>query len=335
MGTAFNRSAVKPGAAAPRFGWSGFAILAPADTTDEAEKRRLALVARLLGRTRNSKTRIKAELLELRAAFHRNLHQDEFGPRAAEKLAALRTVSAAVHSLAGILNQTSDQSIEFICYGMADLTFSRSITPFDDAIVLTLCEASIATRWRLLQRTGADPRAISELIAASNVALGLLRSLDTNSQSEGFKTRRYPTTQTELGPQAASLTLRNRVQALCAHIDQTISMLEKKKGPSLSRSLIILIAQLCGLHQRGTGKPVSTGGWIDTSYPGRNLPRSAQFIYEAVEMMLPSSDWLGVHLRADSPVEARIYAGTSNGVRRRVRYALRHVTRKRKHLSKK
>src|SRR5258706_11011208 len=77
---------IKKNTANPRWGWSGVhKIVCP--LWAEAELRG---VAGLLPGRQSSIEKIVAELLVIGSRYHRNLHQDEFGPTRAERMQALR-----------------------------------------------------------------------------------------------------------------------------------------------------------------------------------------------------------------------------------------------------
>jgi hypothetical protein len=73
-------------AARPQWGWSGVREIVPPQWS-EAELRR---VAGLLPSRHSSIENIVAELHVIGGRYHRNLHQDEFGPTRAERMQALR-----------------------------------------------------------------------------------------------------------------------------------------------------------------------------------------------------------------------------------------------------
>jgi hypothetical protein len=77
---------IQKNAASPRWGWSGVREIVP-PLWSEAELRR---VAGLLPSHQSSIDNIVAELLAIGGRYHRNLHQDEFGPTRAERMQALR-----------------------------------------------------------------------------------------------------------------------------------------------------------------------------------------------------------------------------------------------------
>ena len=77
---------IQKNAASPRWGWSGVHELVP-PLWSEAELRR---VAGLLPSHQTSIENIVAELHAIGGRYHRNLHQDEFGPTRAERMQALR-----------------------------------------------------------------------------------------------------------------------------------------------------------------------------------------------------------------------------------------------------
>jgi hypothetical protein len=77
---------IQKNAASPRWGWSGVREIVP-PRWSEAELRR---VAGLLPSRQSSIENIVAELHAIGGRYHRNLHQDEFGPTRAERMQALR-----------------------------------------------------------------------------------------------------------------------------------------------------------------------------------------------------------------------------------------------------
>jgi hypothetical protein len=79
---------IRRGTVGGRWGFDGVAqIVAPQRAEDD-----LQAVARLLPKCRAPIETIVAELLNIGGQYHRNLHQDEFGPTRAERMAALREI---------------------------------------------------------------------------------------------------------------------------------------------------------------------------------------------------------------------------------------------------
>src|SRR6266478_8842665 len=72
--------------ARPRWGWSGVHKIVPPLWAEAA----LGSVAVLLPSRQSSIEKIVAKLLVIGSRYHRNLHQDEFGPTRAERMQALR-----------------------------------------------------------------------------------------------------------------------------------------------------------------------------------------------------------------------------------------------------
>src|SRR5260370_21070294 len=77
---------IEQNTASPRWGWTGVEKIVP-PLWAEAE---LGSVAGLLPSRQSSIEKIVAELLVIGSRYHRNLHQDEFGPTRAERMQALR-----------------------------------------------------------------------------------------------------------------------------------------------------------------------------------------------------------------------------------------------------
>src|ERR1700756_550308 len=78
---------VRQGTGKPRWGWSGVAPL----TGPQLSASDIDLPSLLPGH-QSSDTQIVLELCDLGARYWRYLHQDEFGPTRAERMAALRSL---------------------------------------------------------------------------------------------------------------------------------------------------------------------------------------------------------------------------------------------------
>ena len=90
----------KAGTTQPRWGWSGVSELKRPDQESHLQQ----LVA-MLPTMKSGDAQVVAQLVELRARFHRWLHQDEFGPRRGEQTAALRAHIKLVRELCQRLNK--------------------------------------------------------------------------------------------------------------------------------------------------------------------------------------------------------------------------------------
>src|SRR5262245_8487517 len=79
---------IRRGTARARWGFDGIAaIVAP-----QWAQAKLQAAARQLPKRRRPIKAIVAELLDIGGRYHRYLHQDEFGPSRAERMAALREI---------------------------------------------------------------------------------------------------------------------------------------------------------------------------------------------------------------------------------------------------
>jgi hypothetical protein len=82
----------------PRWDWSGVDEIVPASTSEA-----LMPVVALLPKRKSTVETIVAELRELGGRYHRNLHQDEFGPTRTERMQALRDLIEALSALSSKL----------------------------------------------------------------------------------------------------------------------------------------------------------------------------------------------------------------------------------------
>jgi hypothetical protein len=97
----------KKNAVSPRWGWSGVREIVP-PLWSEAELRR---VAGLLPSRQTSIDNLVAELHAIGGRYHRNLHQEEFGPTRAERMQALRDLLVRLDVLSSRLEALPPQLI--------------------------------------------------------------------------------------------------------------------------------------------------------------------------------------------------------------------------------
>src|SRR3981081_895955 len=91
--------------AQPRWGWSGVSELKRPDQESHLQQ----LVA-MLPTMKSGEAQVLVQLVELRARFHRWLHQDEFGPARGEQAAALRAHIKLVRELCRLLQKRRSRS---------------------------------------------------------------------------------------------------------------------------------------------------------------------------------------------------------------------------------
>jgi hypothetical protein len=148
---------IQKNAASPRWGWSGVREIVP-PLWSEAELRR---VAGLLASRQSSIENIVAELHAIGGRYHRNLHQDEFGPTRAERMQALRDLLVPLGVLSSRLEALPPQLRLLLSEGFWNAARrqggwmsipSRSIPP--TRLLLTSC--------RRPRRTSATPWPASE-----------------------------------------------------------------------------------------------------------------------------------------------------------------------------
>ena len=104
------------GTATPRWDWSGVdQLIAP--TISDGD---MARVVESLPACRSTPEEIKSKIQALGARYHRYLHQDEFGPRRAEKMSALQAMQTAVGLLESLIVNLPQHLALELTYGTTE-----------------------------------------------------------------------------------------------------------------------------------------------------------------------------------------------------------------------
>ena len=175
---------IQKNAARPRWGWSGVReIVRP--LWSERELRR---VAGLLPRRRSSIDHIVAELHAIGDRYHRNLHQDEFGPTRAERMQALRDLVARLDVLSSRLEALPPQLRLLLSDGLLQCRPGRSdVDPVafysaDKTAVDVMSETASDVRHTLVSVGRTDEAdLIGEVCAAADAIAPLLWNLDATT----------------------------------------------------------------------------------------------------------------------------------------------------------
>jgi hypothetical protein len=241
----------------PRWGWSGVEKIVP-PLWAEAE---LRCVADLLPSRQSSVENIVAELLAIGGRYHRNLHQDEFGPTRAERMQALRDLVGRLKVLLSRLGalpphlrllvlewQTEDRSAA----GPIDVDPIASYSADKDAIEVTAEIASDLRRDLAGAGRTNDANLIGEVGAAADMIVPLLWNLD--STADGEIVIDGASADSALADDAA-----DPIESLCARVRRlhsrfTLALIHlgRRRGPETRLSLGLLVSQLCDLWRRET-----------------------------------------------------------------------------------
>jgi hypothetical protein len=180
---------IQKNAASPRWGWSGVREVVP-PLWSEAELRR---VAGLLASRQSSIENIVAELHAIGGRYHRNLHQDEFGPTRAERMQALRDLLVRLGVLSSRLEALPPQLRLLLSEGFLECRSAAGRLDVDpvafysaDKIAIDVVSETASDVRHTLARVGRTDEAnlIGEVCAAADTIVSLLGNLDTTTDGD-------------------------------------------------------------------------------------------------------------------------------------------------------
>lgn len=227
-----------PGMAEPRFGWSGDAqLILPLDREQE-----LISAARLLPNTKSSLESIVSPLLELGARHVRYLHQDEFGPTRAERLAALRRLLGQTRSILCHLNTLPEPLRIHLSSRLAfNETFRQLIQEPDRSDVLNplsmelLYEAAVDVEACLPRAQAVESaKLMTSLAVVARETMEMLRSVDTSAASDlmlDAVCQRPPLPSANAGSADPLMLLGGGMIELSRCLKQTLDRLKRRGGP--------------------------------------------------------------------------------------------------------
>ena len=264
---------IQKNASRPRWGWSGVREIVPPLWSD-AELRR---IADLLPSRRSSIDGIVAELHAFGGRYHRNLHQDEFGPTRAERMQALRDLLVHLDALSFRLEALSPQLRSLLSEGVLERRLAvrqLGVDPValysaDKVAVDVLAETASDVRLTLTGvGRGDEAELIGQVCAAAGALARLLWSLDTTTDGDVAIDGGCA------GPAPADnsvdpfLAAYGPVWRLHGRFASALAALRPRKGPEPRLSLGLLVAQLCDLWRRETDRPVTVNPVSLGSYVG-------------------------------------------------------------------
>ena len=180
---------IQKNAASPRWGWSGVREIVP-PLWSEAELRR---VAGLLASRQSSIENIVAELHAIGGRYHRNLHQDEFGPTRAERMQALRDLLVRLGVLSSRLEALRPQLRLLLSEGFLECRSAAGQLNVDpvafysaDKTAIDVVSETASDVRHTLARVGRTDEAnlIGEVCAAADTIVPLLWNLDTTTDGD-------------------------------------------------------------------------------------------------------------------------------------------------------
>src|SRR6266542_4240417 len=167
----------------PRWGWSGVAEIAEPQRVDEI----LMSVASSLPSHRSPLKQIAEELLALGARYHRYLHQDEFGPSRAQRMAALRVLLDYLDLLLSRLFSLPEHLRLCLSAAFALYSPSQSSSYCHDATVEQLYEVTVDVERALIRINAVDDAELMVQIRdVAQSTFEFLSSLDSTTDAEVF-----------------------------------------------------------------------------------------------------------------------------------------------------
>jgi hypothetical protein len=272
--------------AQPRWCWSGAETL-----TGRLGKRKLALAARLLPRRQSSVKSLVRELLDLGAKYRRYLHQDEFGPTGAERMAAIRQLLQHLNCLSSELDNLPEH-LHLQLHGrlvLRERSFPSSIAfqPADQEEILleALYEAAVDLTLALgPDQDGGDADLMQAIGKKARHVLLLFSKLDTTTSADLITVSGFRPNTPDLDHSGAKTLgiMRARIISISRRLETTLSHLKRLRGPEPARSLTWLVWQLSDLWQRETGQLITSSALKRARYTSKPQSAGGSFVLAVV-----------------------------------------------------
>ena len=315
------------GTAEPRSGWSGVAILTPAQLSASD----IDLEALLPGH-HSPVDQIVLMLCDLGGRYHRYLHQDEFGPTRAERMAALREfldhldlLLLRLGGLPGDLRLRLSTQLASTCDSV-----ECEIDPFeahssDAAAVEQVGQAAAEIRCMVRPApTAHDAELVDDVRGAAERTRQLLSALDTTTAGAVVLDSKLPPLEIAEGDESdltGFVIVRARIERLRRRVEQILDDLERRKGAEPSESLRWLVWQLCEFYKRKTGKPVTNSALSKNKFTSEPQSLAGRFVLAAAAALQPSEAWVREHSQWDRGKRARVL--NQGGLKTAVYFAMR------------
>jgi hypothetical protein len=287
------------GTAEPRWGWSGVAPVTPAKLSRADVESILAVLP--YSRRRPIKP-ILVELSQLGGRFHRYLHQDEFGPSRAERMAALRALLDYFGVLIPLLKALPTPSRLWLCKQLAVTASTEILVDMDndfgafandeEALQQLAAAASLYDSAADTALTGAAAMAIADLTSTAETTAVLFSNLDSTTAGTLIDEFRVHPLSVAWDEESYFAIVYARLCRLNNRIERALAQLESRGGPDPLFSLNWLVWELCDLYSRETGQPVTSSAITDYIYTGIPQSQAGRFVLACVEALQPSNTWV-------------------------------------------
>jgi hypothetical protein len=275
---------------------------------------------------------IVLELRDLGGRYRRYLHQDEFGPTRAERMAALRLLldqldllMSRLNGLPGYLRLRLSQQLASRCGSV-----ERDIDKFeahrnDDEAVRQVGEAA-TDEVPMMHATSmtSDAELIDDIRVAAENAGQLLSALDTTTAGVVVLDTELPPlkiAQNDEDDVIGFAIACARIGRLRRRVEEALASLERRRGPERFESLPWLVWQLCELYHRETGQPVTNSALSQGKFTSRPQSPAGRFVLAVAAALQPSESWRREHNHWVGDKRARVLS--KGGLERAVYYAMR------------
>src|ERR1700730_17730573 len=178
--------------AQPRWGWSGVSELKRPNQESHLQKRpdqesHLPQLVAMPPTMKSGDAQVLAQLVELRARFHRWLHQDEFGPRRGEQTAALRAHIKLVRELCRLLQKRRSRSWDGLDAALRNSNdgLSPVVAALGDAA------ADVGSALQIAGASNPDMGWLSRVRRCARALSEQIETLDDNTDGQIFLTALY------------------------------------------------------------------------------------------------------------------------------------------------
>jgi hypothetical protein len=296
--------------AQPRWGWNGVSKLKRPDQESHLQQ----LVA-MLPTMKSGDAQVLAQLVELRARFHRWLHQDEFGPRRGEQTAALRAHIKLVRELCRLLQKRRSRSWDGLDAAIRNSNdgLSPVVAALGDAA------ADVESALQIAGASNPDMGWLSRVKRCARTLSEQIETVDDTTDGEIALTalyRNFELSQTAASEEFGLLDAECWLNGYWSGLVETLHTLDDQRGAQERVSLKLLVEELCSLYERETHEPVAAHDVKGGVHTACAETTSGRFVTAAVEAMLPDKSWFDQHSQFAHSVRAKTFLPDEQGNRR-------------------
>jgi len=142
-----------------------------------------------------------------------------------------------------------------------------------------------------------DLEAVERLGLLAQQASLRLQGLDTTTDGELFFQWTTRDALQDDGRADGAAAIDGPIHRLADRLRRELNRLSRLKGPDRRTSLPLLVARLCDLWARETGRRVTVNPFKKTHYTGVPQSETGAFVCEVVELLKPKTSELGERMR--------------------------------------